>query len=249
MESSPQIAMEEELSRHVAKLDQKNLCTTFQATDEFVRIPNFLPSSITNQLLEILPNISSYTHRSYIPNHKSGGSVSCFNLAKYAPVFTNVYHSKAILKVLSEITQQTLLFCPANDPHAYALYLYSEKGDHIGFHYDKSYYSGSRYTALIGLTDNSSCKLECELYTRKSDIDTITRSIKLMPGELVFFNGDKVRHKVTPSQANEARIALTMEYVTNTEMTSYQRFASSMKDAVAYFGFGELFRTLFKRER
>ena len=40
---------------------------------------------------------------------------------------------------------------PAQDPHAYALYFYTRPGDHIGWHYDTSYYAGRRYTLLLGL--------------------------------------------------------------------------------------------------
>jgi choline kinase len=35
---------------------------------------------------------------------------------------------------------------PSGDPHAYALYFYTEPGDHIGWHYHTSYYAGRRYT-------------------------------------------------------------------------------------------------------
>ena len=35
------------------------------------------------------------------------------------------------------------------------LYYYTEAGDHIGYHYDTSYYKGSRYTILMGLVDKS----------------------------------------------------------------------------------------------
>jgi len=244
MESSYQTIIENEISDNVAKLDRQNLRDIFRKTDEFIRIPNFLPDSITNQLIEILPEMVAYVHRSYIPRHKSGGSVSRFNLEKHAPTFTKIYNSEAILKLFSQITTKKLLTCPLNDAHAYALYLYTQKGDHIGFHYDTSYYTGARYTALVGLQDNSSCKLEYELYTKLKNTATVTKSIKLKPGELVFFNGDKIKHRVTPCEENETRIALTMEYVTSTKMSSYLRFVSDMKDAIAYFGFAEVFKRL-----
>jgi hypothetical protein len=49
--------------------------------------------------------------------------------------------------------QAKLSLCPENDPHSCALYYYTEPGDHIGFHYDTSYYKGARYTILMGLVD------------------------------------------------------------------------------------------------
>ena len=48
-------------------------------------------------------------------------------------------------------TGQRLQPCPEADPPSCALYFYTEPGDHIGFHYDTSYYKGTRYTVLVGL--------------------------------------------------------------------------------------------------
>jgi hypothetical protein len=249
MESSPKNKIEQQIRSHIAKFDRQILRDNFLKTDEFIRIPDFLPASITNQLLEILPEVEPYVHRSYLPRHKSGGSVSRFNLEKSAPIFTEIYFSTSHLDLFSQITNKKLLTCPPNDSHAYALYLYTRKGDHIGFHYDTSYYSQARYTALVGLQDNSSCRLECELFTRIKGAKTVMQSVKLMPGELVLFNGDKVRHRVTPCGANERRVALTMEYVTSTKMSPYLRFVSDMKDAIAYFGFAELWKRLIRRKQ
>ncbi len=249
MESLSKTKIENEIASHINQFDGRILRDDFLKADEFIRIPDFLPASITNQLLEILPEVEPYVHRSYLPKHKSGGSVSRFRLEEHAPPFKEVYFSKSSLNLFSQITDKKLLTCPPNDAHAYALYLYTRKGDHIGFHYDTSYYSESRYTALVGLQDNSSCRLECELYTKIKGAKTVMKSIKLMPGELVFFNGDKVRHRVTPSGVNEKRVALTMEYVTSTNMSPYLRFVSDMKDAIAYFGFAELWKRLIGRKQ
>ena len=55
-----------------------------------------------------------------------------------------------------------------HDPHAYALYFYTRPGDHIGWHYDTSYYAGRRYTLLIGVIDDSTCRLDYQLHTREA---------------------------------------------------------------------------------
>ncbi len=47
---------------------------------------------------------------------------------------------------------------------------------------------------------------------------------------------------MTPLAPGEERVVLTMEYMTNTEMGIFKRFASNMKDAIAYFGPAALFR-------
>ncbi len=48
------------------------------------------------------------------------------------------------------LTGERLQLSPPDDPHAYALYFYTRAGDHIGWHYDTSYYAGRRYTLLLG---------------------------------------------------------------------------------------------------
>jgi len=161
-----------------------------------------------------------------------------------APLFLELYRSKAFIDFLIRLVEAKLTLCPENDPHSCALYYYTEPGDHIGFHYDTSYYKGARYTILMGLVDKSTqCKLVCELF--KDDPVKTPRRLELVtePGDLVIFNGDKLWHAVTPLGQGEERIALTMEYVTNPEMGPFKRLYSNLKDSFAYFGI----RGVFKR--
>ncbi len=135
-----------------------------------------------------------------------------------------------------------LLLCPKNDPHSCALYLYTEPGDHIGYHYDTSFYKGQRFTVLLGLQDQSSSRLVCRLHTKEPDRKIQKVSLATEPGTLIFFNGDKLQHAVTPLGLGEERIVLTLQYVTNPSMGMVQRWFSNMKDAVGYFGWSALFR-------
>jgi len=48
-------------------------------------------------------------------------------------------------------TVRLLVGLAADDPHADALYFHTRAGDHIGWHYDTSYYAGPRYTLLLGV--------------------------------------------------------------------------------------------------
>jgi len=146
------------------------------------------------------------------------------------------------MRWLEGVCGDTLRPCPEEDPHAYALYYYTRAGDHIGWHYDTSYYEGRRYTLLIGVMDDSSCRLEYELHTRDPYRRTARGSIQNPPGGIVFFDGDKLRHRVTALAANQTRVSLTFEYVTDQRMSSWRRFLSNMKDCISYFGFREVFR-------
>jgi hypothetical protein len=66
---------------------------------------------------------------------------------------------------------------------------------------------------------------------------------------MVIFNGDKVYHGVSPSQAGDRRVVLTLEYVTSQEMGRLKRVFSNLKDAFAYFGIKSLFQGRGRRAR
>jgi hypothetical protein len=212
----------------------------FQDQNEFLVVKNFLPRTILNEFLALLPSLQPVVNRNYIPNHKKGGSISRFSLDRLAPVFGEFYRQPALFDFLNQITAEKLLACPNSDLHTYALYYYTEPGDHIQYHYDTSYYRGKRYTVLFGLVDHSTSKLEYQ-YRNHPDRETQTKSLAITPGTLVLFNGDKPYHRVTPLGKNEERIVLTLEYVTSTQMSVLHRFVSDMKDAIAYFGFRQVF--------
>jgi hypothetical protein len=209
----------------------------FCAQNELLVIENFLRKPVLNVLLEQLSKLRGAVHRNYIPRHKKGGSISRYQLDRLALPFGELYRHPELLHGLNGITRRSLLTCPATDPHAYALYYYTEPGDHIGWHYDTSYYRGERYTVLIGLVDRSSSRLEFQQYRDCPGRKPETGSLALAPGTLVLFNGDKLYHRVTPLGAGEERIALTLEYLTDPSISPFQRFVSNMKDAIAYFGF------------
>lgn len=231
-----------ELNGALAGLDPSELRRRFLEQNEYIAVEDFLPQPCLQRLLDALPALEPKVHRNFIPKHKKGGSISRFELDSSAPAFPECYRSQAFVDFIGAVTGETLMFCPPDDPHTYALYYYTEPGDHIGYHYDTSYYRGSRYTILIGLVDQSSCRLECQLYRDDPNRETQTVSVALKPGMLVIFNGDKLYHRVTPLGEGERRVALTLEYVTSTNMNPFRRFVSNMKDAIAYFGFRQVFK-------
>jgi hypothetical protein len=206
--------------------------------NECVFIERFLPAELVEAtLVPEVERLRSEVHRNYIPGHKKGGSVSAFTLGQKAPVFLLLYTSPVFMNFLSRLAGAHLMLCPDNDPHACALYYYTEPGDHIGYHYDTSYYRGARYTVLLGLVQRSeNCRLVAQLYRDDPARETREISLAYGPGDLVVFNGNKLLHAVTPLAPGEERVVLTMEYVTNQEMALHKRIFSNLKDAFAYFG-------------
>src|SRR6476646_2526054 len=219
----------------IARLDVDRVRRDYWEQNEFIVIPQFLPREFVEATL--VPQAQGVKHqlnRNYIPGHKKGGSVSYYTVQEQAPLFLDLYRSPAFLAFLSRLTDAKLMLCPDNDPHSCALYYYTEAGDHIGFHYDTSYYKGARYTILMGLVDRSTkCKLVCELFKDVPGKTPRTLELVTEPGDMVIFNGDKLWH------------ALTMEYVTNPEMGPLKRLYSNLKDSFAYFGIRGVFKRAF----
>jgi len=222
--------------------DTGSLRRDFVAQGAFLYLEKFLSPDLTARLGAAVKAANGAVNRNYLPGHKQGGSVSRHALDELAPFIAELYRSPSLIGWLGQLAGERLQVSPADDPHAYALYFYTRPGDHIGWHYDTSYYRGRRYTLLLGVIDDSSCRLDYELHTRDPGVPTVSGSLRYPPGAGVFFDGDKLRHRVTPLKAGETRVSLTFEYVSDPRMSAWWRLISNMKDAVAYFGLRQVFR-------
>jgi hypothetical protein len=228
-------------------LDLPALRREYAQQGAFLYLADFLPADTTAQLIDAVAAVKPSVNRNYLPGHKQGGSVSRHTIDELAPAIAELYRSPALMQWLQQLTGQRLQASPPADPHAYALYFYTKAGDHIGWHYDTSYYAGRRYTLLLGVIDQSSCRLDYELHTREKGAAVVGGSIKIAPGGLAIFDGDALRHRITPLREGELRVSLTFEYVTDPRMHPWWRLISNMKDAFAYFGFRQVFQRITRR--
>ena len=235
-------ALTAEIDAALDRLDAARLAREYWEQDEFLFIERFLPPSAVGPLLDDARRLEPGLHRNYIPRHKKGGSVSHYAIADDGPALLAFYRSERFRRFLSGLVRADLKLCPDDDPHACALYFYTEAGDHMGHHYDTSYYKGARYTVLFGLVQDSSSRLLCRLHTRGAGRAPVDLAVATRPGSMVIFNGDKVYHGVSPSGDGERRVVFTMEYVTSREMGRAKRLFSNLKDAFAYFGVRALLR-------
>lgn len=230
------ISIDDALRSAVARQDEAALQRQYTEQDEFVIVEDFLPREVLEEWEAQLPALLPQIHRNYLPGHKKGGSVAYDNVSAVAPAIPGVYHSPELIGFLRRIVGAEMKECPPDDPHRCAFYSYTEEGDHIGFHYDTSYYKDRRWTLLVGFKDDSSSRLLCHLHTKNPGHEVEKLEVQVTPGMLVLFNGDKVYHAVTPVKEGETRYVVSMQYVTSGEMNPFMRFISNMKDAVAYFG-------------
>lgn len=226
----------------LARLDVEALTRTYREQNEFICLERWVPAPIVARMVAEVERVRPAVHRNYIPRHKKGGSVSYYTLVEQAPTILALYRAPAFIRFLSRLSGQPLQPCPDTDPHACALYFYTEPGDHIGFHFDRSYYKGRRYTVLVGLVERSSSRLVCQLF-KDDPRGRPVRELRLAthPGTLVAFNGDKLWHAITPLGDDEERVSLTLEYVTDPSMSPFKRLVSNLKDSFAYFGLRTVF--------
>lgn len=240
MQCQTRIDVEETLRRRLAEVDLDQLGRTYWDQNECLILERFIPKKIVNPCLTEVELLRKNIFRNYVPGHKQGGSVSYYaieNELHEGSAIVSLYRSPALRRFLSQIVKEELLLCPDDDPHSCALYYYTQPGDHIGYHHDRSYYKGKRYTVLMGLIERSErCRLVAHLRTPGTTGEISEQSIPLDPGSLVIFNGDTLWHAVTPLGPREERIILTMQYVTDQEMGPFHRAISNLKDAFAYFG-------------
>ena len=236
------VDLNQSLAESIEKLDLDAQRDRYEDQGRMVVIDDFLSQDILERLLQGMESVRGEVHRNYVPGQKKGAAVSRMSLDANAIDFGQVYRSPALRKFLESITGEELLDCLESDAHTYALYLYEEPGDHIGWHYDTSFYKGKRFTLLLGLVENESCAFECVLHTRSSEREDLSQSYKLKPGSLVLFDGDQLRHRVTPmAEGDGSRVVLTMEYVTDRSMNPWRKMISDVKDAFAYFGIRDVF--------
>jgi hypothetical protein len=235
-------AIDQQLTEVLQAIKVEDMMRQYWEQGEFLALEHLMPTQIVQGFMQEVDCVRPQINRNFIPGHKKGGSVSFYLLQKSAPALLAFYRHQGWMNLLSQIAGVPLRLCPEDDPHACALYFYTEPGDHIGYHYDTSYYKGDRFTVLLGLRDQSSSRLVCRLHTKEAGREVKELSLPTDPGTFIFFNGDKLHHAVTPLGVGEERIVLTLQYVTNPSMGMAQRWFSNMKDAVGYFGWSALFR-------
>jgi hypothetical protein len=83
----------------------------------------------------------------------------------------------------------------------------------------------------------------------------VAKDLKLRPGQLVVFNGDRLYHRgarhphgvtsnlaaVTPLRGGGERIVLSLELVSNPNISLFGRVVNDVKDSLSYFGWQNVF--------
>lgn len=224
------------LAKPADSLGRSDAEAAYWKHDELLVMNGFLDPAFVARLRTEAHAAVTAMRRKSVPGYKRAGAVSAHALARHAPALVALYRSPTLITALSRLADVELLPCPKWDAHAVALYVYTQRGDRVGFHYDRSFYRGARYTALLGLQNDSKSQLVCRVHRGNRHRAEKELRVCTEPGTLVFFQGDKCYHSVSPLGADETRIVLSLQYVTSTEMGPLSRILSELKDAFTYFG-------------
>jgi hypothetical protein len=244
---SIQVDVDAEIRAAVDDLDLPQVGLDYWRGDEMIVLPEFLPADVLAQAQREVEDLRAEVKRKTVVGFRRGCALSHYTLEERAPTLGRIYRSPELLGFCSRLSERELQVCPDTDPHATAVYIYEEPGDRIGYHYDISHYRGARYTVLIGIEDDSSARLQCKLYSKEKRRPTKMVEVATRPGTLVFFNGDKLLHAVSPTKEGERRVVFALEYVTDPYMKRWRRVVSKVKDSFGYFGIKSLWSSPGKK--
>jgi hypothetical protein len=198
------------------------------------RVPAVLTGAGIERLAaEALAN-RSRVERSYIPTHKQGGTVSYENIHRHAPLALGVFHSPAFRNWLSGIVGAAVVPTADHDQSSCSLLVYTESGDHIDWHYDHNFYRGRHFTVLICLINQGADGGRSASNLLWRDPSGGEHRADLGPGDLVVFEGARIRHKVTPLADGDLRVMLSMTFATDPRIAPSRELVRRVKDTAFY---------------
>jgi Rps23 Pro-64 3,4-dihydroxylase Tpa1-like proline 4-hydroxylase len=170
-----------------------------------------------------------------VPTHKKGGTFSYSTIRELAPAIADFYHSDDLREFISRTVGVGVKCTPQHDQSSLSVLVYDRPGDHIAWHYDHNFYRGRHFTVLLPVVNVGSCAgglSHAQLVVKAGETD---RTIQAAANTLVVFEGAKVLHKVTPVQADERRIVVSMTFCQDPRTTTLRGAARRIKDT-AFFG-------------
>jgi len=212
---------------HCGKLPKR--ITSTSTSDSFCGISTFdytLPCDIRNSLTNI--SNSDIAKRVNVYQWKAGKTVSTQQLLKYDSKIINWYidFANEVSKIIGEPVKHTSLDLPTSC----VLLIYDEKDDFINWHFDQNHFEGRFFTVLIPISED----ITCTKYLFK-DANEEIQTIDHNEGNIIF-EGSKVFHMASKLCDNQKRVVLSLQYVTDDNISLYNSLLMKIKD-MAYTGF------------
>lgn len=172
---------------------------------------------------------------SYIPGHKQGHTLAYEHILRHAPRLLGLYRDTRLHAWLLTLTGTAVEPTPVQDQSSLSILCYQAAGDHIGWHYDHNFYRGRHFTVLLTLVNRGADGRLSHSRLERRLPDGSTEVVHGHENSLVVFEGTKVRHRVTPCDAGDLRVVLSMTFCDDPRTTPVKEAARRVKD-VAFFG-------------
>jgi hypothetical protein len=206
-----ELARESLIQEYVAALDEEELARRYREDDGFMVLP-LLPPALVGEMAAEARQLLPRAVRKRVPTVRKAGAVGHPTIVAEAPALHAMHQSPSLLGLFSRLTGVALEHRNPKEPHASALYTYTEPGDWIDWHHDECGLApGDSFSTIIGLVDDSQSLLEVE--TRRGQPEPFKTSLKTVPGTFAFLCGTRVHHRVTPLGENQQRITFAFTYV------------------------------------
>lgn len=190
-----------------------------------------LPLEIRNDVYRYALDKSN-GRRVHIWGWKKGRTIPTHICLKDLPTLASWYCSCA--KRVSQYIGLEVETTPLNLPTSCAVLVYEDAGDFINWHYDVNYFKGQFFTVLVPVSlDDCSTRF---MY-KNGDGDDV--SVNIPPNRAMVFEGEKVFHMASKLVANEHRVLISLQFVTNCEMTAWSKFLINVKD-IAFVGINRI---------
>lgn len=158
-------------------------------------------------------NDKTYESKDVILRKATG--INLFKLHQQQQIYPGIlelFYSDDLIKSLSSAVNKPAQRVSLSDPNACSLLIYTNKGDHIDWHYDYSNYYGDRFVVLLTIVNENSSKngLSENIFNYK--YKDKTHGLQMKENSVVIFKGSDIHHKATSIGDNERRIILSMVF-------------------------------------
>lgn len=213
--------------------DRQALAGEF-ASQYIVRIDRFVtPDYLQSLRREAEANVSRMTP-SFIPTHKKGRTLSYEAIHRHAPGCLSFYHSPAVQEWVASVVGMPVYPTPDGDQSSLSVLCYSEKGDHINWHYDHNFYRGRHFTVLLSLANEASGGGASQSTLMRKLPGGAEQKFDTAPNTLMIFEGARVLHRASPTAEGDLRIMLSMTYCADPRTNWLKEFARRIKDTAFY---------------
>ncbi|VVU94288.1 hypothetical protein CPAV1605_8 [seawater metagenome] len=182
-------------------------------SDKVYLIPNFLDDEIFLDVQNLIEKDYDENKKLYYRSQnymRSGCSRSHVQAKKtnLEKVFKLIKNSNTLNKIQNE-AKLNLQFVPGTDPNQISVLIYDKENDGIDWHYDSSEYHGNRWSAILIISNQGyNTKYSSSSFMYKANQKTV--SLKGMENNLLLFQGNRIKHKISKLLKGEKRIVISM---------------------------------------